>query len=62
MYALNKNRYNADQIFEKSREICNLVWPLESADFISTHQKDLKLARCLDIDDMTLPSKFGAVM
>ena len=26
-----------------------------------THQEDLKLGRCLDIDDMTSPSKYGEV-
>ena len=34
---------------------------LISAFFGSTHQKDLKLGECLDIGDMTSPSKFGEV-
>ena len=58
---LAKNQYNADQIFEKSRKIRALVWPLWNSDFSFTDQKDLKLGQCLDMDDMTSPSKFGEV-
>ena len=29
--------------------------------FSSTNQEDLKLGQCLDIGDMTSPSKFGEV-
>ena len=34
---------------------------LINADFSSTHQKDFKLGQCLDIGDMTSPSKLGDV-
>ena len=57
---LVKNWYKADQIFKKSQDF--LGWPLINTIFISTSPKDLKLGHCLDIEDMTSPSKFGEVM
>ena len=52
---------NPNPKFEKSRKICSLVWHLQNTDFSSTDQKDLKLGQCLDMDNMTSPSKFGDV-
>ena len=49
------------RLSKKSRKIYPLIWAFKNADFSSTNQKDLKLGQCLDIDDMTSPSKFGEV-
>ena len=48
----DNNQYNVDQIF---------VWSLKSAVSGCTHQDDLKLGQCLDVDGTTSSCKFGEV-
>ena len=43
------------------RKIRTLVWPLWNANFSFTDQKYLNFGRCIDIDDLTPPSKVGEV-
>ena len=44
----------------QTSKIYALIWYLQSAAFKYTAQNDLKLGQCLDIDEMTSPSKFGS--
>ena len=52
------NQYKADQIFVKY-----ILWsgPYKVPFWVVLILKELKLGQCLDIDDMTSPSKFGEV-
>ena len=55
---LARNQYFTDQICANST-LCS--GPYKSAVFRSTHQNDLKLGQCLDVDDITSPTKCGDV-